>query len=357
MIHLVLLSSMLIAGTGPGARPPHLTTLIETTTIEVLSGLHILLSLRRRVEFEERWPATTGTAPHSGGSNNSGDDDSSGRTRRRAGAQSAATTVSIAVPLFLVAIGVVSVKAEANGIARPPNAVGEGWILGDALFTWCEPDTWTPAAEFHNTWSNLPYCIVGLITMHSAGQLPALAPLRLVGLMLVAIGVGSMLFHGTLTRIGQAADELAIMWWEISMMLLLYPARYRLIWTLFVIETSCYWLMDLYPEVGWLLYHPAHTAVDLLVVYGVYVEAVSTGQLDTQKCVKWGLGLIAVAGTAWGIDFVHCDATQHLHLHAYGWHFFSCAAITMLHIALALILLRRDNQAELPILFAKFKLD
>jgi alkaline ceramidase len=129
----------------------------------------------------------------------------------------------------------------------------QGWPFGDALFTWCEPDTWTPAAEFHNTLSNIPYCIVGAITIHTGSQHPSLAPLRMVGLMLVAIGVGSMLFHGTLTRVGQAADELAILWWEVSMLLLLYPSRSTAIWSLFAFENSVYWLMDFYPKVGWLL--------------------------------------------------------------------------------------------------------
>lgn len=359
MLHLFLLSSMLLAGSS-GSAMPHITTLIETTTIEMLSGLHVLLSLRRRVELEERWP--TAVQPAAG--LNRGQRWSSGGVASVGGIGAARLrggrgpgTIAVMVPFLLLGLGLTGADAHSAQIVRPPGAVGDGWLGGDALFTWCEPDTWAPAAEFHNTWSNIPYCLVGLITFHSASQTAALEPLRLVGLMLVTIGVGSMLFHGTLTRFGQAADELAILWWEVSMLLLLYPSRSLSIWVLFALETSVYWLMDLYPKVGWLLYHPAHSTVDLLVVYGVYVEAAATNQRDIQTLVKLGLGLIAVAGGAWGADFAYCDATQHLHLHAYGWHFFSCAAIATLHIALALILLRRHKMTELPTLFGKFKVD
>ena len=57
----------------------------------------------------------------------------------------------------------------------------QGWPGGNSLFTWCEPDTWTPAAEFHNTLSNVPYCVVGAITIHTGSQHPALAPSAWLG--------------------------------------------------------------------------------------------------------------------------------------------------------------------------------
>ena len=49
-----------------------------------------------------------------------------------------------------------------------------------------------------------------------------------VGAMLVLIGFGSMAFHGTLTRVGQAADELPILFWEIALLLVIHPEpKYR----------------------------------------------------------------------------------------------------------------------------------
>eukprot|EP00036_Acanthoecidae_sp_10tr_P014366 CAMPEP_0206296456 /NCGR_PEP_ID=MMETSP0106_2-20121207/5678_1 /ASSEMBLY_ACC=CAM_ASM_000206 /TAXON_ID=81532 /ORGANISM="Acanthoeca-like sp., Strain 10tr" /LENGTH=212 /DNA_ID=CAMNT_0053727115 /DNA_START=73 /DNA_END=711 /DNA_ORIENTATION=- len=56
VVHLWLLASMLGAAAASEADTPHVATLIETVTIEVLAGLHVLLSLRRTVEWEERWP-------------------------------------------------------------------------------------------------------------------------------------------------------------------------------------------------------------------------------------------------------------------------------------------------------------
>ena len=96
-----------------------------------------------------------------------------------------------------------------------------------ALFNWCEPDYvgGSVVAEWHNTWSNLAFVVVGVATVWLSRSDPAIKPLRLPGWMLVLIGFGSMYFHGTLTRWGQAADELMILWWEVAVLLTLFRSR------------------------------------------------------------------------------------------------------------------------------------
>ena len=87
---------------------------------------------------------------------------------------------------------------------------------GPALMDWCEANYVHSSriAEFWNTWTNVPYCIVGLATIFCLPQHAAFVRLRGAGVALCGIGIGSMAFHGTLTRAGQAADELAIVYWE-----------------------------------------------------------------------------------------------------------------------------------------------
>jgi hypothetical protein len=53
VVHLLMLSSMLTAGTEAGIDPPHITTVIETLSIEVFAGVLVLLSLRTTVDYEE----------------------------------------------------------------------------------------------------------------------------------------------------------------------------------------------------------------------------------------------------------------------------------------------------------------
>jgi hypothetical protein len=53
VVHLLMLSSMLTAGTEAGMDPPHITTVIETLSIEVFAGVLVLLSLRTTVDYEE----------------------------------------------------------------------------------------------------------------------------------------------------------------------------------------------------------------------------------------------------------------------------------------------------------------
>lgn len=230
-------------------------------------------------------------------------------------------------------------------------------MTGPALFTWCEEDykasPWI--AELHNTVSNIPYVVVGLITVRMARDHrnpETLLPLSNVGLMLILIGLGSMAFHGTLTRWGQAGDELAILWWEVSLLLVLFPSRSSAvyIWSLFVIENTTYWAMDFYPKVGWALYHPLHTMVDLALVVGLAGQ-IKEAKLDgAMRMIYAGLISIAIAFGSWLLDFFYCEHTSHFYLHAWGWHIFSCIAIGCLHLAFAMTLVHNASKKKFYLL-------
>ena len=150
-----------------------------------------------------------------------------------------------------------------------------------ALFDWCEENYRYSShiAEFHNSWTNLGYVVVGLATTIQLRHHAAFARLRLCGLALVLIGLGSIGFHGTLTRIGQAADELAIVYWEVALLFTVFerqlhsrPWLLRLLVGLPVVETGLYMMMDSYPRVGWALYHPLHVTVSFVTVAGLWYQ-------------------------------------------------------------------------------------
>lgn len=188
-------------------------------------------------------------------------------------------------------------------------------------------------------WTNIPFLVVGVLT--TTLQDPLYSSLRWCGPTLIMVGIGSMMFHGQLTRLGQAVDELAILYWEITLLFTVFekqlrarPFLSRYIWALFLAENVLYFQMDRNPKLGWFLYHPLHLVVDIVVVSGLYVQCGK--HASAWRFIRLGLILILIAFSAWLLDMFHCDAVRGWHLHAFGWHFFALGAITCLHIALAM---------------------
>lgn len=227
-----------------------------------------------------------------------------------------------------------------------------GWDDGVALFDWCEPNyVHTPhVAETWNTITAAPYILIGVATIMSNWSLGIFNRLRYVGAMLVVIGVGTADFHGTLSRRGQAVDELAILYWEVALLFTVFeealkskPVYNYAIVALFVLENAMYFQMDSYPQVGWAAYHPLHVLVDIVVVVGLYRQGNTCKR--TLLCFQYGLGLILASVVCWLGDMFMCDMTQALHLHALGWHMLSSAAIACLHIGLAVQICRQNKRS------------
>ena len=116
---------------------------------------------------------------------------------------------------------------------------------------------------------------------------------------------------------------------------------------LLVGETALYSQMDAYPTVGWALYHPLHIIVSITSVVCLWTQM--DGCRSTARYIRWGLALIVAAFTCWLVDMFACEATQHLHLHAFGWHLLSAAAIAAMHCALACQICRHNDVAEVSL--------
>lgn len=240
-----------------------------------------------------------------------------------------------------------------------PVPLGLDVLAGPALFTWCEPDWEQPwVAEWHNTVSNACFVVVGCATLRAAAD-AALPGLRAMGAALVLVGLGSMAFHGTMTRWGQAFDELAILWWEGAMLAALFPGRRALsmIAALLAIEHVSYCGLDFAPQL-WMLYHPCHGCVDVAVVVGVVREARAQRLRHTfVRALVIGLAAIALGLAAWGLDMFACEAVQSWRLHAWGWHVLAATAIAALHFCFALLLAKRNKRETLRLFGRTFNVD
>lgn len=108
----------------------------------------------------------------------------------------------------------------------------------EALNDWCEGNYEVVSfiAEFWNTLSNVIYLIVGLWTILEFTD-SMYYRVRICGAALIVIGIGSISYHGTITRWGQAFDELAILYWEVALLSVVFErqeSRYPFIKYLYV---------------------------------------------------------------------------------------------------------------------------
>eukprot|EP00051_Salpingoeca_urceolata_P009656 m.117353 g.117353 ORF g.117353 m.117353 type:complete len:282 (+) comp16397_c0_seq4:433-1278(+) len=89
-----------------------------------------------------------------------------------------------------------------------------GFWSHTATIDWCERNyqvTWY-VAEFWNCVSSLVIAMAGLINLYTVYKQRLDTRLAALSLAIIAIGVGSALFHGTLTFHFQLADELPMVW-------------------------------------------------------------------------------------------------------------------------------------------------
>lgn len=88
------------------------------------------------------------------------------------------------------------------------------WGEPSSTIDWCEPNYKLSrfVAEPANTISNLSFVVLGLMgAIHESSEKSKRSYVAMY-LMLSAIGLGSMAFHGTLTVLGQQLDELPMVW-------------------------------------------------------------------------------------------------------------------------------------------------
>jgi dihydroceramidase len=88
------------------------------------------------------------------------------------------------------------------------------WGEPTSTIDWCEPNYKLTrfVAEPLNTISNLSFVLLGLFGAIHGFREQAKRSYIAMYIMLTAIGLGSMAFHGTLTYLGQQLDELPMVW-------------------------------------------------------------------------------------------------------------------------------------------------
>ncbi len=229
------------------------------------------------------------------------------------------------------------------------------FLGGPASIDWCEPNyaVSSHVAEFANTWSSLFMCATAAYAMAWKWRQGRELRFLLIEMVVIVIGLGSALFHGTLTFYGQLADELPMLWGAfIWVWVVLHTERrstdwyyvgglatLAIAWTAFshIIHFTANWIFEVFfgMTIFW-------AALGLLL----FVRR-SKSPLARQLLIAY-LVFSAVAFLLWNLDQWYCSSlapslySQHPHwtsLHAW-WH--NLMAFNMYAGSLLALLLRHE---------------
>jgi hypothetical protein len=195
--------------------------------------------------------------------------------------------------------------------------------LAAGSMSFCERRLCAWVVEPANTWSNLAYIFVGLyLVWRQRGALKS--SLTTFGVTSIIVGIGSMFFHGTGTRIGEVIDVSAM--YLISGLFVAFPAK-RL-WALSEKATvgvyaalcavSTAWLLLSYSNGIW-LFAAQVTAAGLMEIA---LFRRDRPQLGAYRELLWMSIAFALAFTAWFLDVrkLMCDPDNHIFGGHAFWH-------------------------------------
>ncbi|XP_006896486.1 PREDICTED: alkaline ceramidase 1 [Elephantulus edwardii] len=221
---------------------------------------------------------------------------------------------------------------------------------------WCESNYLYSelVAEFFNTFSNIPFFILGplmMSLMHSYALKRSLY-IHCFGVLFMVIGLFSMYFHMTLSFLGQLLDELAILWllacgYCIWMPRCYFPAflkKSRLQFVRLVVGTTVVstFLSFLRPTANAYVLN----SIAIHILYMVHREYKKTINKEFRRIIQVSVVLWACALTSWISDRLLCSFWQRInffYLHSI-WHVLISITFPYAMVAMALM----DSKYEMP---------
>ena len=184
------------------------------------------------------------------------------------------------------------------------------WGTPDVSVSFCE-DKYVVSnyiAEYYNTMSALSYVIVGLIFSRTR--------LKRLSKIIIMLGIGTALLHGTLRFYGQWLDE-------ISMLILSFYIIKEVRWLRFKKTTN---ELYLFPLILPYFALQKYFSYFLVIFTTLQIYTYKIAQKDYKKCSKREYCLIKTYSIilifstfCWFLDQVFCDYVSKFQLHAV-WH-------------------------------------
>lgn len=231
------------------------------------------------------------------------------------------------------------------------------WGSVDTTHAFCEPHYTVSSyiAEFHNTWSSLIHIAVGYYVYR---KIRFDAYTRIAAIWLVIIGVGSVLFHGTMNYACQLLDELPMIGFMLTVMLA--RAKSNLLkdnkwlpmasWILCASVVGLYLSFNVYEIFlhGFTIIVVADTFLDLQIA----MKQQNQKQLSPAKKTlamrsRFGsLFWIAFGKLLWEIENRYCETYPWVYPLHLVWHF--CSSLSAYNTMIGITIARLGDDEELP---------
>ncbi|OQR96727.1 alkaline phytoceramidase (aPHC) [Thraustotheca clavata] len=203
------------------------------------------------------------------------------------------------------------------------------WDPVSSTIDWCEPNYVVSyyIAEFWNTISNLSFLVLGFYGLYRSIVLEFEWRFILMYTNVMIVGLGSAMFHGSLTLISQQCDETPMIW---SMLIWTY-ILYSPLWQgNYACEIAMRWLLALF-GIGFAIAHAMYSFVlafqllfagmCLFCLVRVYLYYIEIPSIPARRLAKSYICTALIGTACWMLDYHHCDNKFNLYGHAW-WHFF-----------------------------------
>lgn len=230
------------------------------------------------------------------------------------------------------------------------------WGAVDTTTNFCEPHySLSPyIAEFFNSCSSFVYVVVGAYLLYKLRHQNDKA-VNTSALWLVAIGVGSALFHGTMRYSMQLADELPMVGFVLSGMLAKTTVTFHegvKKWSKHIRIAGCCQALLLVVLYGYFkLYEIFVNGFALLVVSDVALGHVlnnTTGPHVERRKTAWlyAVVFIILGRVVWETENMYCGTNPQIWPMHSLWHFLSATSAynAVVHVCLC----RMDDSQQLP---------
>ena len=165
-------------------------------------------------------------------------------------------------------------------------------------------------AEYYNTLSNIPMILLGYYGYYYHYKLHRQVNYRFIVLMI--IGVGSFVFHTTMSRFGQLLDEIPMIWLNSFLLFDMFPSI--LLFIPPIIISILYGIFNYYSI--FLIYIALTGSIVFLAPIVILKSPLS------KKLITISLSLFTLGFIKWLLDFAFCPQLHDYYLHAW-WHIWS----------------------------------
>ena len=192
------------------------------------------------------------------------------------------------------------------------------WGLQDSSISFCEEDYIRSEyiAEYYNTISGLAYSLVGMWYLNTSLS-------KETCYSLIALGLSTSLFHGTMRYYGQMADEISML--LVSYYLIKEVHRDMPIELLGVILSSYLMAFDMFP-IFFLMFMSLQCYLHLLTDEVLKELDGDWKKVWISKLINYKNYSVLIGGVFWGIDIFLCEHVTFKYYHAL-WHIFTAISL------------------------------